>query len=55
VIDDATLGTTTGRISANQTDDLQKDTIYPTAIGNYWPKEEALNGTYKSPPVKRVE
>ena len=23
-------------------------------IRNYWPKEEALNGTYKNPPVKKV-
>jgi len=24
-------------------------------IRNYWPKEAALNGTYKNPPIKRVE
>jgi hypothetical protein len=24
-------------------------------IRNYWPKEEALNGTYKNPPIKRVQ
>lgn len=24
-------------------------------IRNYWPKEEALNGAYKNPPVKKVE
>ena len=23
-------------------------------IRNYWPKEEALNGTYKNPPIKKV-
>ena len=24
-------------------------------IRNYWPKEEALNGTYKNPPVRKVQ
>jgi hypothetical protein len=24
-------------------------------IRNYWPKEAALDGTYKNPPVKKVE
>jgi hypothetical protein len=24
-------------------------------IRNYWPKEVALNGVYKTPPVRRVE
>lgn len=23
-------------------------------IRNYWPKEEALNGAYVNPPIKRV-
>jgi hypothetical protein len=24
-------------------------------LRNYWPKEETLNGTYKNPPIKKVE
>jgi hypothetical protein len=24
-------------------------------IRNYWPKEAALNGTYKNPPIKKVQ
>jgi hypothetical protein len=24
-------------------------------IRNYWPREDALNGTYKNPPIKKVQ
>jgi hypothetical protein len=24
-------------------------------IRNYWPKEAALNGTYKNPPIRKVQ
>jgi len=24
-------------------------------IRNYWPNEEALNGTYKNPPINKVQ
>jgi hypothetical protein len=29
--------------------------VFNITIRNYWPKEEALNGTYKNPPIKKVE
>jgi hypothetical protein len=29
--------------------------LFNLTIRNYWPKKEALNGTYKNPPVRRVE
>jgi hypothetical protein len=35
---------------------IKKGQLPPTiTIRNYWPKEEALNGTYKNPPIKKVE
>jgi hypothetical protein len=24
-------------------------------IRSYWPKEDALNGTYKNPPIKKLQ
>lgn len=29
--------------------------LFNISIRNYWPKEEALNGTYKNPPIRRVQ
>jgi hypothetical protein len=25
------------------------------SLRNYWPKEDAINGTYKNPPIKKVQ
>jgi hypothetical protein len=44
------------RRDLHQTNSIKKERLPPTiTIRNYWPKEEALNGTYKNPPIKKVE
>jgi hypothetical protein len=44
------------RRDLHQTNKHKEGTASPTiTIRNYWPKEEALNGTYKNPPIKKVE
>jgi len=27
---------------------------FNVVIRNYWPKQEALDGTYKNPPIKKI-